>query len=127
MADSPLIEQASAFVTGSDATGLHRALGPVRHRQWLALIAETTAWGILAGAGAGLMLAAVQWATAAEASLAAVLGTILAGMATGVLVGVCWRRGWTASARAVDRHYGLKDRALSALAFTEAGATDAVS
>lgn len=126
MADTPLTERTSEVVTGSNAAGLHQALGPVRQRQWLVLIAETTAWGILAGAAAGLILAAVQWATAAQSSPGAVLGTIAAGAAAGMLVGACWRRGWISSARAVDLHYGLKDRALSALAFTEAGATDAV-
>jgi hypothetical protein len=111
---------------GGDIAVVRKALSPVRQRQRLVLMAETTAWGLLAGAGAGLVAAAIRLATTSETSLAVVLGIVGFGAAVGAVSGACWRRGWELAARAIDRHYGLKDRALSALAFTAAGASDPV-
>lgn len=124
-------ETAAAVVTGTalsmaGADPVRNALQPVRRRQRMALVAETTAWGLLAGAGAGLIAAAVCAVTNTQPAVTTVLAVVGLGTIAGAVVGACWRRGWVLAARAVDRHYGLKDRALSALAFSETGAVDPV-
>jgi hypothetical protein len=47
---------------------------------------------------------------------------LAAGPVLGLLVGLLLRRGWHDAAAAVDGHYGLKDRAVTALAFSAAPA-----
>src|SRR5262245_41307833 len=93
------------------------ALKPVKGRQQLAFVARAAAIGFLAGAGIGYALGAgriflgwaVTWQTAAL--------VLAAGPILGVLVGLALRRSWKSAAAAVDLHYGLKDRAVTALEF----------
>jgi hypothetical protein len=96
---------------------IHAALEPVRARQQTAFILRCVAVGLLAAAAVGLTLGIVRLVTGQDVSAGvAVLGV---GPLVGLLVGLAVRRGWHAAATAVDGHYQLKDRTVTALAFAE--------
>src|SRR2546423_281591 len=95
------------------------ALRPVRSRQQTAFVLRCIAAGLVASAAAGLVLAAARWVFALPVTPAVAAGVLAAGPALGLAVGLALRRGWHAAAAAVDGHYGLKDRAVTALAFAD--------
>jgi hypothetical protein len=95
---------------------VYAELAPVRRRQQSLLILWTTSQGLLVGAAAGVVLGLARlagWAITPWQAAA----VLLAGPALGFLVGLAWRRSWHEAAAAVDVHYELKDRAVTALAF----------
>jgi hypothetical protein len=100
---------------------LRSKLSPIQRRQLLQTLTVWMVLGLLAGAALGIGCGAARlWAGWADGGWAALLslgvGPILAGIA-----GVVWllpRPNWVAAARAVDRHYQLKDRTESALDFS---------
>lgn len=98
------------------AQRIFRELGPVRARQVVIGLLQSAAAGLLAASvvGIGLGVWRLTSANAAPWTLAAILA---AGPVLGMLVGWMRRKGWAGAAGAVDRHYGLKDRAKTALAF----------
>lgn len=96
---------------------LQARLDPVRQRQVQSRAIRFAAWGLMAAASAIAVAALVRWFTPWEPSLALLAGVALAGPALGYGLGLLWPRDWHAAAVAVDRHYRLKDRAATALAF----------
>jgi hypothetical protein len=95
---------------------VYAELAPVRRRQQTLFVLWTTSQGLLAGALAGVMLGIARLAGSAVTPWH-VVAVLLAGPVVGCLVGLVWRRSWHEAARAVDTHYQLKDRAVTALAF----------
>jgi hypothetical protein len=98
---------------------IHAALRPVRGRQQLLFVLRCVVAGLLAGAAAGLAVGAARALFDLPVSPAARAGLFLAGPLAGLVVGVAVRRSWHDAAAAVDARYGLKDRAVTALAFAD--------
>lgn len=95
------------------------ALRPVRSRQQTAFVLHCTAAGLAASAAAGLLLGAARWLFALPVTPGLAAGVLAAGPALGLFAGLVLRRSWHAAAAAVDGHYRLKDRAVTALAFAD--------
>ena len=99
---------------------LRSKLQPVQRRQLFQSMSSWVITGLLCGAAIGMGCAlarlAVHWLDGSwMTALALIAGPIVAGLAA-----VIWlmpRPNWIEAARAVDRHYGLKDRTESALDF----------
>src|SRR5579872_2849177 len=92
-------------------------LAPVRKRQRWVCAAQWSIWGLTAGSLVAIGLEAGRafgWIAVSPVSIWSVLaaGPFLAGLA-----GLVSRHSWQAAAIAVDSHYRLKDRVLTALAF----------
>src|SRR5579863_2251959 len=92
-------------------------LAPVRLRQRWVYAAQSAAWGLTAASVVAIGLEVVrgfEWATVSTTAVWSVLaaGPVFAGM-----IGLLSRHSWQAAAIAVDTHYRLKDRVLTALAF----------
>jgi hypothetical protein len=96
---------------------IHAALSPVRSRQQMMFTLRATVAGVAVGAAAALALGAVRLLFALDVSWAVWGAVVAAGPVVGLLVGLILWRGWHDAAAAVDTHYGLKDRAVTALAF----------
>jgi hypothetical protein len=94
-------------------------LKPVKARQQSAFLVRTAVFGLCAAAVIGACLAVLRLATGMELSplLAAIV--LAAGPLGGILAGLLLRRSWHGAACAVDAHYQLKDRSVTALAFLE--------
>jgi hypothetical protein len=93
-------------------------LAPVRRRQRRVLVLRAAALGLLAGGVASVALLLARWWVDRPALLGAALALLVGGPIVGALVGARRRLTWQDTAEAVDRHYGLKDRVISALEFT---------
>jgi tetratricopeptide (TPR) repeat protein len=95
---------------------LHQSLAPIRRRQQTSFALQCVIYGLLFGAIAGIAAALSQWwiTNAVSPWLAASIGV---GAALGLVVGLMFRRSWHDAAAAVDAHYCLKDRSLTALEF----------
>ena len=95
-------------------------LEAVRGRQRRVLVGQALAWGFIAGAASSLALLLAYWRLQSVYLLAAagvfLLGAPLAATAIGAFRRLTWRE----AACAVDSHYVLKDRVLSALEFSTA-------
>lgn len=96
---------------------IYGRLALVRRRQRRLFVERMASAGLLVGSLAGLALAGgrflAEWPIAAwQPALAFLIGPAL-----GALVGCFWPQRWRAAAAAVDAHYRLKDRAVTALAF----------
>jgi hypothetical protein len=92
-------------------------LAPVRRRQRWVTAAQSSIWGLIGSSfvAIGLELArSLEWLAISTAAVWAVLA---AGPVLAALVGLVSRHTWQAAAIAVDNHYRLKDRVLTALAF----------
>ena len=99
---------------------LRSRLQPVQRRQVWQTIAVWVVGGLLLGAviglGCGVARLVTQWADGGGFTVA----SLAAGPIIGAVAALVWllpRPNWIAAARAVDRHYQLKDRTESALAF----------
>jgi hypothetical protein len=104
---------------------IYAALKPVRSRQQTRFALRCTVVGLFAGAAAGLVLGVVRVAFALDIPWAAGAAAVAAGPLLGLIVGLGLRRSWHDAAAAVDAHYGLKDRTVTALAFADqAGASE---
>jgi hypothetical protein len=96
---------------------VYAALKPVKGRQQLAFALRAAVFGLVAGSLAGIVLGvgrlflgwSVPWPTAAA--------VLAAGPVLGLLLGIILRRSWHHAAAAVDGHYQLKDRSVTALEF----------
>ena len=70
-------------------------------------------------AAAGLVLGAGRLIAGFDLPVWTRVGLLLAGPVVGLLAGLALRRRWHDAGAAVDGHYGLKDRAVTALAFAD--------
>jgi hypothetical protein len=98
---------------------IYDALKPVRARQQCQFAIRCVAAGVAASAAAGLMLGVGRLAFDWTLSPLVVGAALAAGPVVGLLTGLVLRRRWHAAAAAVDGHYGLKDRTVTALAFAD--------
>jgi len=101
---------------------LRTKLQPVQRRQLLQSITVWAIAGLLLGAALGVVMAitrlATQWSDAGLIAIASIaVGPLVGGFAA--LAWLLPRPNWVAAARAVDRHYALKDRTESALDFAQ--------
>src|SRR5581483_1139277 len=96
---------------------IYAALKPVRSRQQLAFVLRSVVAGVAVGAAGALALGAAR-RLGLEVSWVVAAAVLAAGPVLGLLAGLVLRRGWHDAAAAVDGHYGLKDRAVTALAFS---------
>lgn len=96
---------------------IYARLALVRRRQQALFVFWLAAQGLLLGALTGVVLAAGRWLAGWSIAPLAIAAVLLAGPVAGALVGLLLRRTWHSAARAVDAHYRLKDRAVTALAF----------
>lgn len=96
---------------------IYARLALVRRRQQALFVLWLAAQGLLLGALAGVVLAAGRWLAGWSVAPLVIAAVLIAGPVTGALVGLLLRRSWHSAARAVDAHYRLKDRAVTALAF----------
>ena len=97
--------------------GIYGRLAAVRGRQRRMFVERLASAGLLIGALAALALEAGRWLAGWPITPWHTALAFLAGPALGALVGCCWPQRWRAAAAAVDAHYRLKDRSVTALAF----------
>lgn len=95
---------------------LRNRLQPVRGRQHRVVLLQYAASGLLLGALAGVLLAIARLQGGAISPLGIVVAG-LAGLVGGVIFGWACPPRWQESAAAVDSHYQLKDRSVTALDF----------
>src|SRR5207253_2663639 len=92
-------------------------LGPVRRRQrWICAV-QWAVWGL---AGSSLVAIGLELARSTDwlaISTWAIWGVLISGPLLAGFAGLVSRHSWQAAAVAVDTHYQLKDRSLTALAF----------
>jgi hypothetical protein len=96
---------------------LYSVLRPLRTRQQLLFALRCAALGLIASAVVGLVVGVFRLAWGLEFGTASRVGLLAAGPVLGLLVGLLWQRSWRGAAAAVDEHYRLKDRTVTALAF----------
>lgn len=96
---------------------IYERLAQVRRRQRRLFIERTASAGLLVSSLAGLTLGIGRWLADWPLAPWQAAFVFLAGPLLGALVGACWPQRWRAAAAAVDGHYRLKDRAVTALAF----------
>jgi hypothetical protein len=96
---------------------IYAALKPVRARLQTLFALRCVAWGLIAGAAVAAGFGLARVALASDVSWVVGAAALVAGPILGLLVGLTLRRDWHDAAAAVDAHYGLKDRTVTALAF----------
>ncbi len=101
---------------------IHAALKPVRGRLQLQFALRCAFVGLIAGGVAALAVGVVRQTAALNGSWLLGAGLLAAGPILGGLIGLIIRRDWHDAASVVDAHYGLKDRAVTALAFADTNA-----
>ena len=101
---------------------IHAALKPVRSRLQTRFALRCGLIGSIAGAVAALAIGIARQAFAAEIPWTVGAAVLAVGPLLGVIAGSLLRRDWHSAAVAVDAHYGLKDRAVTALAFADQAA-----
>lgn len=94
-------------------------LSQVRRRQRRLFVARMMSAGLLFGSLAGVLLGAGRCLADWSVAPWLVIVVFLAGPLCGALVGFFRPLRWHAAAAAVDAHYRLKDRAVTALAFLQ--------
>lgn len=96
---------------------LHAILAPVRKR----LDAQTTmkhaARGLLAGAAVAVVVAPLRWWLPFGVVAGLMIAAVVLGLVVGLWLAMLRKSDWHAAAAAVDAHYGLQDRTVTALAF----------
>jgi hypothetical protein len=96
---------------------LHKLLGPIRTRQrWLSIL-RVCVVGLVVSAALAFVLGLGRFLAGWSISPWAIGLLLVAGVLPGLIVGLLRRRDWSEAAVAVDRHYDLKDRTLTALEF----------
>ena len=98
---------------------IHGLLKAVKSRQQVAFLLRTSVLGLCFAAGVAAILAVVRRAAHLEFPDIVTASIIACGPVVGLLVGLVLRRSWHCAAGAVDAHYQLKDRSVTALAFLE--------
>ncbi|HUY87689.1 MAG TPA: hypothetical protein VMV10_03035 [Pirellulales bacterium] len=96
---------------------IYGRLAQVRRRQRRLFVERMASAGLLVGSLVGLALALGRWLAAWPVTPWQPALAFLIGPALGALLGFFWPQRWRAAAAAVDAHYRLKDRAVTALAF----------
>src|SRR5829696_6517136 len=96
---------------------IQAALRRVRSRQQTLFAVRCVVVGLIAGAVGGLAVGLTRQALDQDISRFLGAAVMIAGPVLGLIVGLSFRRDWHGAAAAVDAHYGLKDRAVTALAF----------
>ena len=92
-------------------------LEPVRARQQQLQALRSASVGLFASAAAVLGLVVLRWFSGWQPPSLITLLLAAGGPVLGYIAGVLWRRPWSEAASAVDAHYQLKDRVLTALDF----------
>ena len=98
-------------------SAIHAALKPVRARQQFLHALRLAALGLVLSGGIGLIVGFVRLVFDIEMATTLRVGLLAAGPIVGLRIGLFVRRSWHGAATAVDGHYGLKDRTVTALAF----------
>jgi hypothetical protein len=96
---------------------IQAALRRVRSRQQTLFALRCVVVGLIAGAVGGLAVGLTRQALDQDISRFLGAAVMIAGPVLGLIVGLSFRRDWHGAAAAVDAHYGLKDRSVTALAF----------
>ena len=104
-------------MTGAPERELHARLAPVERRQRRQKLLRAVARGMLLGSAIAVALAALRWWLPTPVVAGLVVASVVAGGLLGAIVAVRTPRDLRAAAVAVDAHYGLQDRAVTALAF----------
>jgi len=103
---------------------LHQ-LSPVRKRQRKLLLMTSMTWGLLGGSLAAIATGILRLA-GQPISIQTAGWFVLAGLIAGVCSGLIRRLGWHEAAAAVDSHYQLKDRTITALEFSQQADADEI-
>ena len=103
---------------------IHAALKPTRSRQQKLFALRSALIGLTVSAVVGVVLGIGRLAWGYEFSWAARAIVLAAGPLLGFVVGLILRQTWHGAAVAVDEHYLLKDRTVTALAFSEQAAAN---
>lgn len=105
---------------------LFERLNPVKRRQKLMNVIHAASLGLAVGGALACIAAVLRRLSVISVPEV----TPVACVALGLLVGSCWgairRTSWHNAASAIDVHYGLKDRASSALDFVSGGTSSTV-
>lgn len=96
---------------------IYGRLAQVRRRQRRLFIERLASAGLLLGAIVGLVFGAGRLLADWPVTPGQAIAIFLCGPLAGALLGLVWPLHWHAAAVAVDRHYRLKDRVVTALAF----------
>jgi hypothetical protein len=92
-------------------------LRPVRKRQQVLFVLRAVAWGLLGSSLVLLLWVLGRWLSGWSIHPMVFVAAALSGPVLGFVLGLVVRRDWRGAALAVDQHYQLKDRALTALEF----------
>ena len=95
---------------------IYGSLQPVRRRQLGQLLLRSAAWGLMIGSVGGVYLGVTRL-LGGNVSMGVALGFLVGAPVLGVIIGALRGRTLHAAASAVDAHYKLKDRAITALDF----------
>ncbi len=98
---------------------VHTRLNSVRLRQRWQFALKASVAGLFVSTAAAIAVGIWKYFTAQSLPITPGALLIAAGPVMGLIVGLLWRRPWTEAAVAVDSHYSLKDRALTALEFAQ--------
>jgi hypothetical protein len=99
---------------------LHVRLKSVRTRQQWLFALHAAAQGLLVGSCLAIAVSLLRLVVPGVSPWTS-LALPLVALVGGLVFGLAWRRSWKAAAAAVDSHYKLKDRAITALAFADKG------
>ena len=96
---------------------IYAALRSVRSRQQTLFTLRCVVTGLIASATAGMCIGLTRLAFGLDFSW--IMGAVVVAMGPllGLIVGLAVRCNWHEAASAIDAHYGLKDRTVTALAF----------
>lgn len=103
---------------GNGMNELHRILAPVRTRQRCRCALRGGVVGLLVGSLTAILLGGARLLLVAL-PLPVIAALPIVGLLAGLLWGLGRPRRWKEAAQAVDTHYHLKDRAVTALAFLD--------
>ena len=100
-------------------TQILAALKPVRIRQRLQSALVFAVLGMFASGVICSLLGLSRLLSGESFTPQFVVGILAAGPVLGLIVGFLWNHSWKSAATAVDEHYALKDRTLTALEFVD--------
>ena len=95
------------------------ALSPVRLRQRCQSATVGAIYGVFVAAIVGVVLGAIRLTTGEAFTIPGLLVALFGACALGAVIGMLWSRPWKQAAAAVDNHYELKDRTITALEFAK--------